>query len=192
MICTVLLFCFLIVASYTDIRWRTVHNVTTYSGILVALAGAGIESLGGWAGWWSDPGTNSLRGFVPLSSSIYGMLACGAVMLVSYILLPGGVGGGDLKLLTMIGAFLGTTAGLEAMLWTLVIGGCLAVLVLVWREGFLTIAWNVVRFVGTAVRQGTPPPLDETAKKTLKMELFLSPSALLAVVIVRFGLIEWF
>ena len=48
---------------------------------------------------------------------------CGAAMLVCYVLFAGGVGGGDLKLIAMMGAWLGVYRGLEAMLWTMVIAG---------------------------------------------------------------------
>jgi hypothetical protein len=90
------------------------------------------------------------------------------------------------KLLAMIGGFLGPYDGLEAMLWTMVIAGVLAVVVLVWRVG----AWRLVGLLGRhlmAAARGIRPALSDDERVALRSELFLSPSALLAVVVVRFG-----
>ena len=54
------------------------------------------------------------------------------------------VGGGDVKLIAMLGAFLGLEKGIEAMLWTFVLGGCMALIVLVWRVGPWRLAVRVV------------------------------------------------
>jgi len=54
-----------------------------------------------------------------------------AVFLIFYLL--GGMGGGDVKLMTGFGALLGTSRLLEAALWTAGVGGVLAVSVLGWR-----------------------------------------------------------
>ena len=35
----------------------------------------------------------------------------------------------------MLGAMLGPEKGIEAMLWTFVLGGCMALIVLIWRVG---------------------------------------------------------
>lgn len=187
MVGTGLLVAFLLVASYTDVRRRIINNSTTYTGILVGLA---------WSGWATWAGVDRIAGSaqdaafwgaVPFGDSLLGCVACGAAMLVCYVLFAGGVGGGDLKLIAMIGAFLGLYQGLETLLWTMVLGGCLAVVVLMWRVG----AWRLTRITvknlwGAA--RGRLPELTDDDRQALKTELFLSPSALIAVLIVRFDL----
>ena len=54
-----------------------------------------------------------------------------AVFLIFYLL--GGMGGGDVKLMSGFGALLGASRLLEAALWTAGVGGVLAVSVLGWR-----------------------------------------------------------
>jgi len=66
------------------------------------------------------------------------------------LLLPayaiGGMGAGDVKLMAMVGAFLGPVSALGAVLTTLVVGGVLALTVALWR-GVLRHALSNVRFV---------------------------------------------
>jgi Flp pilus assembly protein protease CpaA len=57
-------------------------------------------------------------------STAAGALAGGAVFLLFYLL--GGLGGGDIKLMTGFGAVLGTSRVLEAALWTAACGGLIA------------------------------------------------------------------
>ena len=190
MVGTVCLGVLLLIATYTDCRWRIIHNRTTYTGVLVGLAASCMASLmkvdaatatAKTAAWW---------GLVSLGESFSGMLACGAAMLVCYVLFAGGVGGGDLKLIAMMGAWLGVYRGLEAMLWTMVISGGMAVIILVWRVGFWSLAVRGWRYLWTVAR-GNIPVLSDEDRKSLKTELFLAPSALIAVVIVRFELIGY-
>ena len=58
-------------------------------------------------------------------------------MIVCFVFFPG-IGGGDVKLMAMVGALLGTYDGLEALLWTFVLAACFGLIVLVWRVGPLT------------------------------------------------------
>lgn len=82
---------------------------------LVALAGGFLcQALAaGWRGVGSA-GLGALSGF--------------GVFLIFYLL--GGMGGGDVKLMSGFGALLGPARLLEAALWTAGIGGLLAVLVI--------------------------------------------------------------
>jgi prepilin peptidase CpaA len=188
MIGAVLLFALLVVATITDLRSGKIYNWTTYPGILAALACSGAASI------WEQEKLSSASetpvfALVPFSDSLLGCLACGAVLVVCYVFLPGG-GGGDIKLIAMVGAFLGVYGGLEAMLWTFVIGACVAIVLLVWRVGVVSLirlAWKYARGVVTL---RTLNPLGEEERKPLKTDLYLSPSALAAVVIVYFRLAE--
>ena len=185
MVSTAIVCCLLVVASYTDIRWRKVYNWTTYSGILAALVlNAGVTF------WPGEP--NRVLGFVGMAECFQGLLGCGFLMLVCYVFFPGGVGGGDVKLIAMIGSFLGPYHGLEAMLWTFVLGGATALVVLTWQFGawqlFLRGGQRVLAFV----RVGRFAPWSDDERERLKTDLFLAPSALLSVVIVQFQVDRWF
>lgn len=121
---TLVLVGLLLVSTFTDIRHRKIYNWTTYPGMIVALLISGIAT---WmrADVINGPQTQAdTLGILTWPDSLFGLLACGAMMIVCYVFFPGGVGGGDVKLIAMIGAYLGVMSGLEAMLWTFVLGGC--------------------------------------------------------------------
>jgi prepilin peptidase CpaA len=139
--------------------------------VLLATGAAGAQTLGrlGWIG---------------LGQSLLGLAFCGAVLLVCFVFLE--VGGGDVKLMAMIGAFLGWQDGLTAMLWTFILGACAAIVVLIWRVGPWRLATRVARQALWTVRLGSWSPLTAEERAELKPPLFLTPCALVAVVIVRF------
>src|SRR5437868_3790459 len=116
MLLTILLFAFTVPAAVTDALRNKIYNWNTYGGILTALAlsaacsfwlmcDAAVEPrLRYWFGcpWPNDGGPGGLL----LSDSLYGLLACGLLMVVCFSFFPG-IGGGDVKLMAMIGALLG-------------------------------------------------------------------------------------
>lgn len=191
MVGTALLLLFLIAAAVTDIRVRKVFNWTTYPGILVALT---ASSLASWNGIDDIQGTDSqqaLWGLVSWSDALTGFLICGTAMLICYVFFPGGVGGGDVKLMAMIGAFLGLYAGLEVMLWTFVIGGCQALLTLIWKYGAIELLRRATLHFWLVLRAGGQVAAAQTEVESPTVNIFLSPGALIAVCIVRFHLVEW-
>ncbi|MBS0263939.1 MAG: prepilin peptidase [Planctomycetes bacterium] len=163
-------------AAVTDILSHKIYNWTTYPGILVALAvHAGTDlSVDGWS---SD--------FAGLEDSLKGFFLCGLLMLVCFVFF--GVGGGDVKLMAMLGAFLGVDRGLEALLWTLVLGAALGLATLIWRVGLWKLISGVVRHVFWCLRLANWLPLSDAERQALQPPLFLAPSALAATVIVCFG-----
>jgi leader peptidase (prepilin peptidase)/N-methyltransferase len=87
----------LIIITGTDINTRLIPNAVTYPGMAIGL----ILSL-------FIPGISFLR-------SIVGLLVCGGVVYLLAWASKGGMGGGDIKLMGMMGAFLGWDAGLLAL-----------------------------------------------------------------------------
>src|SRR5438270_468124 len=81
-------------------------------------------------GWLSD-----LSG---LEDSLKGFAVCGGLMLVCFVFF--GIGGGDVKLIAMMGAFLGFYRGVEALLWTFVLGAAAGLAILIWRVGL----WRLI------------------------------------------------
>lgn len=185
MVSKALLLGLLAVAATTDILRHRIYNWTTYPGILAAL---GMNALGSVlvSSGLADEANLARWGWIGLGQSLAGFLVCGFVLVVCYVLLR--VGGGDVKLMAMLGAFLGADHGVEAMLWTFVLGGCLGLIVLVWRVGPLRVMASVVRHLLWALRLGRFQPLTPTERAALQPPLFLAPCALVACVIVE---LDW-
>lgn len=178
MIATVCMFLFMIVATATDVWRQKIYNWTTYGGICVALVLAGLAS---WTG-------SQFVSEVDILSGLFGLLSCFAIMLVCFVLFQ--VGGGDVKLLAMVGAFFGPQLGIEVLLWTFVLGGATALIVLIWRVGFLKLVKRAYQQVMVRMGFGKWDPLSDEEEKQMKSRLYLAPSALMAVAIVKFALVE--
>lgn len=88
-----------------DLDLRIIPNQLTLAGVVAGLA---FALLG-----WSD------IGFWP---SLLGLVVCGGFLLVVGLIGRGGMGGGDVKLGAVIGAFLGWSAGLFGILLGFVVG----------------------------------------------------------------------
>jgi prepilin peptidase CpaA len=165
------------IAAVTDIRSHKIYNWTTYPGILLAFAVAFAQQ-----GWNDDyPG---------LEGSLKGFALCGGMMLVCFLFF--GIGGGDVKLLAMMGAFLGMERGVEALLWTFVLGSAAGLATLIWRVGFWRLLTGSLRHLGWSLRLGNWLPLTAEERLQLAPPLFLAPSAFLASVIVGLRLSHFF
>ena len=121
----------LIAIAFIDLDWQIVPNAITYPGIPIALALAFLLP----PPWWGA----SLPFIV---SSALGALVGGGMMLAISLFYEWrtgriGLGLGDVKLITMLGAFL----GLESVLSVMVLGSLLGVL-----------HWVVLHFAGRAGR----------------------------------------
>jgi prepilin peptidase CpaA len=179
---TLLLAGLLLIATITDVRERKVYNWTTYPGIVLALIANGIATM--WGLDLESP-LNDRLGMVGLPESLGGCGGVGFIMLACFVFFPGGVGGGDVKLLAMIGAFLGPWRGLEVLLWTFVLSACMAIVILVWRVGAAgLLAWAFRRVV-LLVRFRVWMPVPSEQREQWKTDVFLSPAALAAVMIVQ-------
>jgi prepilin peptidase CpaA len=177
---TVFLLLLTATAAVTDLRYHKIYNWTTYPGIVIALAVNAFEN-----GW--DDGS---LGHPGLKDSLFGLGMCGGLMLVSYVFFS--VGGGDVKLVAMIGAFLGLEKGIEVVLWTFVLGAAAGVAVLIWRVGLLRLIAGTVRHVLWSLRLASWLPLSDAERRQLQPALYLAPSAVIAVVIVCFDLVRFF
>ncbi|MGH7263670.1 MAG: prepilin peptidase [Candidatus Rokuibacteriota bacterium] len=80
-----------------DLRARTIPDVITVPGIVYALA---VSAVGG------SP---------PLDQAALGALVGGGVLLLVAVVSRGGVGGGDIKLMAMLGAATGWQAALAIL-----------------------------------------------------------------------------
>ena len=178
MIANVGLFTLMIVATATDVWRQKIYNWTTYTGISIAFVLAGLATM------LNQP----MFAEIGISSSLLGFVSCGAIMLICFVLFQ--IGGGDVKLLAMAGAFLGVEAGIEALLWTFVLGGATALIILIWRIGFLKLVKRVIHQLMVRMGFGKWDPLSESEQKQMQLPLYLAPSALLGVAIVKFAIVE--
>lgn len=192
MLATVLLLLLLAVATVTDLRWHKIYNWTTYPGMLAAVA---INAGGTWALAYGDAEAwQAAIGWIPevpnpLAVSILGWLACGFVMLVCLVTFQ--IGGGDVKLIAMMGAFLGLEQGLVTMLWMLVLGGVLGMVLLIWQVGIGRLLARAACHLTNVFKLGRHAELPEEDRVVLQQPLYLAPTSIPAVLIVRWGILDW-
>src|SRR5437764_730642 len=129
MLVTLLLIALVLTAAVTDAARHRIYNWTTYPGILAGLALA----VGGAVCEWLSPEAalqwRPLIGWIGLTDAIAGLLVCGCLMVLCFVFFP--TGGGDVKLLAMVGTLVGLEKGLEVLLWTFIFGGCLGLVILI-------------------------------------------------------------
>jgi prepilin peptidase CpaA len=119
-------------AIVTDLRARRIPNRLVACGLLLALAAH-------TAAWAAAPASASAldAAIAPLA----GLAMAGAVLLPLYLL--GACGAGDVKLMAMVGAFLGVSGTLAAILFTFIAGGIAALAFALWHRAIGRMAGNV-------------------------------------------------
>jgi prepilin peptidase CpaA len=105
----------LLVATVVDLRTRRIPNILTGS---MAGAGLGLAAFG--------------FGGVSVGSAVLGCVIGLVLMLPGHVL--GATGAGDVKLMAAVGSLLGPLAVVNAVLFTAVAGGVLAVAVAIQRR----------------------------------------------------------
>jgi len=118
-----------IVAVLEDLRRRQIPNWLTGAGILVGLV------CGAWKSGWTGIGMAAL-------GAATGFL----LFLIFYIL--GGMGAGDIKLMSAFGALLGPSGSIIAAVIAAIAGALLAGAVLVWKPGARAIPYAPAIVVG--------------------------------------------
>ncbi len=182
MLATAVLFGLVLASAITDLARQRIYNATTYSGMAAAL----VLSITGWliealapqrASAWQ-----SWVGWIDVSDCLLGWFACGFMMLLCFVFFS--TGGGDVKLLAMIGAFLGLERGLEVLLWTFIFGGCVGLSVLAWRMG---LRWMLVRVASIllpalGIKSWNVAVVDD--RQTMRSPVYLGPCAAAALLTV--------
>lgn len=121
-----ILLCLVAQAAITDLTLRKIPNVLILSGLLLALLLHGLSGQhGAIAQQWLAGTATGFFLFLPL-----------------YLLR--GMAAGDVKLMAMVGAFLGPLAALQAALLATLFGGLLALLILL-RNGQWRRSWHNLR-----------------------------------------------
>lgn len=110
-------------AAVLDLRTRRIPNWLTVSGLVLALG---------------------LRGIMGMDPFLGGLMAAGVAFLLCLpIFALGGLGGGDVKLLTAAGAFLGMDRLWGALAVTAIAGGLFALFSVIRRGRIKETAWNL-------------------------------------------------
>jgi prepilin peptidase CpaA len=127
-------------AIVTDLKWNRIYNVQTYPamafGLVLGFAAAGSHG--------------ALMSFL-------GLVVGASLLFVFYLL--GGVGAGDVKLLGAIGALKGSSFVLWTMFYTGLVGGAMALAVIIWRGSVRQTLKNLVFFARHPLRyQGEQDP----------------------------------
>ncbi len=153
------------IAAWTDLREGKLYNWNTYSGMLIGF-------------------TMSLlpESRIAPGDALAGWLVCGFMMLVCYVLLN--VGGGDVKLIAMLGACMGLEDGLNAMLWTCTLAAIAATATVIWQVG----AWELLKGTGHRLKMLIQArgwvPWSAEQRTVLNQRFRFGPSALAAVVLI--------
>ena len=146
-----LVLAFTFAAAVTDLLWNKIYNWNTYTGMAAAL----VWQRDGQRLDTAETRPSRLAravGAIPWYESAIGLLICGGLMLVCLVLFSD-IGGGDVKLMAMLGAWLGREKGIEAMLWTFVLAAaCIALIGLIWKVGPLATAGRVGRLFASRLR----------------------------------------
>lgn len=103
----------LLVVFFTDLEHHIIPNAITYPGILIGLALSAASGQG--------------------PAALVAAASAGAVFLLIGVVSRGGMGGGDMKLAAMIGAFLGAPAVIVALFLAVALGATAGVVLLVLR-----------------------------------------------------------
>lgn len=177
MVPVILLLGLVAVASFTDVTRHKIYNWNVYPGIVLGFVARGISAVQQGETLWSG-----------LRFSLEGFLACGLIMLVCFVFFD--MGGGDVKLIAMIGAFLGLRDGIEAMLWTFVLGSIAGATLLIWRIGVVRMLSKTWQHFLLILRTRSWVPLTDRERRPLRRWLFLAPSAFAAICVVASGLFK--
>lgn len=128
-----------VLAVACDLRTRRIPNVLTVSGLVFALA------------------LRAMMGAVPFVAGLAG--AAIALALTFPLVLLGGLGGGDSKLFTAVGAFLGPAGLPVALLVTALVGGAMALVLALSRNALGQTLADCRSLVVRLARPGAPEPL---------------------------------
>jgi prepilin peptidase CpaA len=159
-------------AVWFDVRERRVPNGLTLPALAIGVV---IGALDGWAGLGSALGGAAFGFFFALP-----------------FFLVGGLGGGDLKLLTAFGAFLGPRRLLTAVVVMALVGGAMAMVAMVRRRAvmrtFLNL-WVLVRTFGRSTFTGWK---GEESEALLTLESEGAITVPYAVALSTGALVAWF
>ena len=179
MIAMLLLVVLVLIAAVTDATRHRIYNWTTYPGMVAGLVIAILGAVWQWAAPESAASWQPVVGWVDWNDALLGFVVCGVVMLPCFVFF--GTGGGDVKLLAMIGLVAGLEKGLEILLWTFIFAGCIGMVILIWKIGPAKLLGRTGQVLLGVLTLGTVLRLPPDEKKVLQLPVVLAPCAPLAL-----------
>ncbi len=139
------LFSVFIVITFIDFDWQIIPDQISLNGI---AAGIFLSFI-----CWLRPDASSLSFYTPLNDSIWGILSGGGILYSISVLSGGGMGGGDVKLAALIGAFLGWKATLSGLLLACFLGSFagITMIILGYKKRKDCVAFGPYIALGTAI-----------------------------------------
>ena len=139
------LFSVFIVITFIDFDWQIIPDQITLNGMAAGLFLSYI--------CWLRPDAASLSFYTPLNDAIWGVLSGGGILYSISVLSGGGMGGGDVKLAALIGAFLGWKTTLLGLLLACFIGSFfgVAMIILGYKKRKDCVAFGPYIALGTAI-----------------------------------------
>jgi prepilin peptidase CpaA len=146
----------LLVACVTDLTRRKVYNWLTFPAMAVAIGIQGFEQ--GWGG---------------LGASFFGLIIGGMIFLPIYW--AQGMGAGDIKLMAVVGAWMGWKFALNTALNTAILGGLVAVVILLIRGELFSTLGKLLKIL--LRQQATAPDKSGTAHPGLPYAVVIALGA---------------
>lgn len=166
------------IASAFDLRTRHLPNR-----LLAAAGAAGVAlHFGAYAALVGEPGGDWLSLFGSAAANIAaGVLVCAFVPL--FLFRVGAMGGGDVKLLAVVGAFSGPVLGAQVELYAFLLAALYAPLRLAFQGQLLRLLGNSALLVGNVF---LPKERRRALPTELLSELCFAPSVFASTVLVAF------
>jgi prepilin peptidase CpaA len=127
-----------LLGAITDVRSARLPNRLTYSALITAIVLR--TGLLGWAG---------------LKSGAVGIGIAGGLFCVLYVL--GAMGGGDMKMMAAVGAWVGSTHVVTVLVAIALAGGVLALVSMIFNKNLIQTVRNTVRLVLYRFTSGLQP-----------------------------------
>lgn len=131
----VIFFSLLLTTAVTDLAYKKIYNFITLPAIVLGLLGNSV--FGGWGG---------------LKLSLIGLLIGAGVFFLIFIF--GGMGGGDVKLMAAIGALMGYPFIVRAVFYSILVGGLMAIIMMIWKGALWSSFKNIFRSLYTSLVPG--------------------------------------
>jgi prepilin peptidase CpaA len=128
-----------LVAGWTDWRSRRIPNWLTVPTLIAGIVANSVAA--GWTG-----AKESLLG-----------AALGLGILLPFVLIRS-LGAGDWKLVGALGAFTGPSRLITVLMWTILIAGLMAVVLIIWKKRVKQTAHNLAHMIGGLFTLHLPGP----------------------------------